>query len=203
LACALAVRDAYTAVLVSGDQRVAVAVLRPCDVQPLPEHVPTAAVELVAKRSSKLNALSAAAAGVEQACLETAAQTLEADIDITPFGDLASCQAARDVLEERERKDQEAAKRDGLAWLDGQAKHVEQEIDALRSELADFDARKKQEARSPVDRELAAIERNRLVRGLTMSEQLLSALRARLAEEERRPPEWIKVFECRRTPSPS
>jgi hypothetical protein len=157
-------------------------------------------VELVAKRSSKADVQLAMAKG-ERGCVDADSQTVEADIDITPFDDLASCRAARDVLEERERKDLEAAKREGLAFLDREEKHWEQLSDASRSALAEFDARKKQEALSPADRNLAAIERNHLVGELDGYERMVWVVRDRRADAERRPPDRSTVFECVRTPS--
>jgi hypothetical protein len=200
LACALAVRTAYSATAPSGHGPVAVEVLRPCDAQRLPERVATAPVELVAKRSSKADLLLATAKG-ERGCVDADSQTVEAHIDITPFDDLASCRAARDVLEERERKDFEAAKREGLASLDREVKHWEQVRDGSRSALAEFDAHKK-EALSAADREAAANERNRLVGELDADERMLWVLQARRADEERRPLDPSTVFECVRTRSP-
>jgi hypothetical protein len=203
LACSLAVRDAYSAVAVSGDSRVAVAVLRPCDTRPLSEHVPAAAVELVARRTSKGNTFSAMAAGVDPSCVDAFVQTAEADTDITPFDDLASCQAARGVLEERERKDQEAWKRDGLAFLDREMKNQEEQKASTLAALADFDTRRKQGLLSAEDRQFAEIERNRFLRSLEGTERMLAVLRSHRAEQERRPPDWRTVFACVITRSPS
>jgi hypothetical protein len=201
LACALAVRNAYSATATSGEARVAVAVLRACDARPLPELAPAAPVELVAKRSSKADFLLRMVKG-ERGCVDADSRTVEADTDITPFDDLASCRAARDVLEERERKDLEAAKREGLAFLDRELKHWEQVRDGSRSALADFDARK-QETLSPAGRASAAMERSRLVGEIEADERMIWVVRARRADEERRPPDRSTVFECVRTRSPS
>jgi hypothetical protein len=200
LACAFAVRDAYAQPRPHADPRVAVAVLRACDAQPLPNHVPTAAVELVARRSSNANLLSAIFAGVDRSCVETT--TTEADTDFVPFDDLASCRSAGQALEERDREALEAAMRDGLTWLDGQVKHVQEEIEASRTVLADFDARRKGASRSAVERAVDEIERNRLAREVASNENLLSILRSRRDEEERRTPAPQLVVECRQTRSP-
>jgi hypothetical protein len=200
LACAFAVRDAYSNPRRYVDRRVAVAVLRACDAEPLPEHVPTAAVELVARHSSNAHLLSAIIAGVDRSCVETT--TVEATTAFAPFDDLASCQAARVALEQQEREALEAAKREGLAWLDGQVKHAEEETDASRTALADFDARKKSASRSAVDRAMDEIERNRLARMLASNEKLLAMLRARRAEDGQHTPTPDTVVECVRTRSP-
>jgi hypothetical protein len=54
-----------------------------------------------------------------------------------------------------------------------------------------------------VDRESAAIERNRLALALEAHERMLFVLRANLADQERRPPDPSTVLECVRTRSPS